>query len=106
MAYDAKIKALVAQMTYAQAKEIAQQLVAEVEATGVPFNAFLSQYPKGQMGLTPDYVKAMPEYRTLLNAFNVATAKWHKFAGPYNQKFKKEIRDDMMARREAKIAAN
>lgn len=94
-------------LTFNQAQEIADRLQAAWSAAGDALNAFVdAQGPRGAMNLTPDHVRVMPEYRKLYNEIELARVQAQRFGALYTRKFKKEIRDSVMARREAKIKAN
>ena len=47
--------------------------------------------PRGPMGLTPDPVKAMPEYQAAKAAYDAAFAALRDFNGKYVKIFKAEI---------------
>lgn len=51
-------------------------------------------YGKTEMGLTPDFVKAMPEWQQAKNEFDKAFAELRTFNGWYMKTFKKEIAAD------------
>lgn len=93
-------------LTFEQAKATADKLQADWSAAGNALSAFADPFGKGPMGLTPDHVRAMPEWRTLYNAMEQARVRAQHFGTLYQRRFKKEIRDDVMARRAAKIKAN
>lgn len=54
---------------------------------------------KGFMGLTPDHIKATPEWKAARSAFDNAFAKVRYFNGRYVKHFKKEIRAAIEAKR-------
>lgn len=93
-------------LSFEHAKAIADKLQTAWSVAGDALEAFAAPFGKGLMGLTPDHVKAMPEWRRLYNEMELARVQAQRFGTLYNRKFKKEIRDDVMARRAAKIAAN
>jgi hypothetical protein len=92
-------------MTFAQAKSRADELWERSSVMSKALDAFCDQFPKGPMNLTPDHVRAMPEYVMLKAAADSAFASMRAFNGPYVKKFKKEIYADTMARRAAKLKA-
>ena len=48
-------------------------------------------YGKSEMGMTPDHVKAMPEWQQAKKDFDLAFAQLRNFNGWYVKTFKKEI---------------
>lgn len=84
-------------MDYAQAKAAADALDARLDAA----SAALQGFPRGLMGLTPDDVKASPEWRQAKRAYDQAFAALRAFNGPFVKRFKSEIRADRDARRQA-----
>jgi hypothetical protein len=48
-------------------------------------------YGKSEMGMTPDHVKAMPEWQAAKKDFDQAFAQLRNFNGWYVKTFKKEI---------------
>jgi hypothetical protein len=73
------------------------------------YKAFADQFPKGPMNLTPDFVKAMPEYAPLRAACANTEATYKNFASVYNRVYKKEIAADVRARqasRQTKVEKN
>jgi len=50
-----------------------------------------NQYGKSGMGMTPDFVKAMPEWQQAKKEFDKAFAELRNFNGWYVKTFKKEI---------------
>ncbi|QDJ96225.1 hypothetical protein Xoosp13_38 [Xanthomonas phage Xoo-sp13] len=69
-------------------------------------SAELQKFPKGPMGLTPDHVKATPEFKFAKYVFDLAFKKLREFNGEFNRKFKAEIKADRRAlvkAREAKF---
>lgn len=78
-----------------QAKAKFDRLMAAVDAA----SEALQQFPKGAMGLTPDAVKASPEFRAAKARFEDANAAGKKYAGPYNKRWKAEIAAERNARR-------
>jgi hypothetical protein len=91
-------------LTFVQAKMIADRLYDEYGAAGKALADFADPFGKGPMGLTPDFVRAMPEYRPLKNEVDLKFNALRNFNAVYVKKFKKEISADIQARREAKLA--
>jgi hypothetical protein len=73
-------------------KARADELHAAVMSTGAALNAFTSLHPKGPIGLTPDHVRAMPEFVKLKSEYERAAAASRAFNAIYVKKFAKEIR--------------
>lgn len=51
-------------------------------------------YGKSAFGLTPDHVKAMPEWQQAKREFDKAFAELRNFNGWYMKTFKKEIKEE------------
>jgi hypothetical protein len=81
-------------MTYEIAKQIRDQIEAEVTAT----KAALAKYPKGPMNLTTDAIKATPEWQAEKRAVDAAFHKLRAFNSRFVKQFKKEIDTDRRAR--------
>jgi len=80
--------------TYEQAKARADELDAASKAAGAILNAF----PKGAMGMTPDDVKARPDYVAAKAAFERAFAAQRNFNRLYTVAFKQERARDRATR--------
>lgn len=87
-------------MNYEEAKAYKATLEAINNAASDALKAFDS-YGKSSMGMTPDHVKAMPEYQEAKKAFDVSFQRLRNFNGQFTKVFKKEI----AAERKAKLAA-
>jgi len=88
-------------MTFAIAK--AAQAAIEQEASRA--GAVLAAIPgvgTGPMGLTPDAVKASPEYRAAKLAYESAFARLRAFNGSYVKVYASELRAERNARRSSK----
>lgn len=48
-------------------------------AKGRALKAFVESFPRNLMGLTPDYVKAIPEYKRLKAEYDAAFRKLREF---------------------------
>jgi len=62
----------------------------------------LSKYPKGEMGLTPDHVKATPQWQSDKRAFENAMKTLREFNSVMLRKYKKEYRQHMADERAAR----
>ncbi|MES2180679.1 MAG: hypothetical protein V4493_01090 [Pseudomonadota bacterium] len=74
-------------MNYAEAKKIADDLWAASSVSSKAIEAF----PKGPMGLTPDDVRATPEWKAAKALADHDFAKLRAWNGFYVKAFKKEI---------------
>lgn len=81
---------------YAAAKAARAQLDATVHRLG----AVLQAFPKGPMGLTPDAVKATPEYMAAKTDYETAFNQLRDFNARFLKAFPKEIRADRRRPRE------
>lgn len=77
-------------MTYAEAKQMQETLWQRMTSLGENLNTF----PKGPMGLTPDTVKASPEFKLAKRNFNQAFEQLRMFNKFYLKTFKAEIKAD------------
>ncbi len=87
-------KALISSCTFEEAKKLADKLDHESRQA----SAVLQKFPKLANGLTPDHVKATPEYKIARLASDRAFARLRDFNGFYTKKFAKEIREDRRRR--------
>jgi hypothetical protein len=83
------------------ARERAEVLNTAVNVT----SAKLQEFPRGPLGLTPDEVKASPEWKTAYSSFNTAFQALRKFNGPYAKRFADELRHERNTVRAARLAA-
>lgn len=81
--------------TFEAAKAESARLNSEVDRAGAVKNAF----PRGPMGLTPDHVKASPEFRAASAAYNTAFQKLRQFNSSYVKTYAKELRAERIKRR-------
>lgn len=81
-------------MNYAIAKTVKAQLEAAETAAGQSLKSF----PKGPMGMTPDAVKASPEFKKAYAEYAAAFAALRNFNGMFFKTFKKEIAADRKAK--------
>lgn len=65
---------------------------------------FVNQFPKGPMNLTPDVVRAMPEYKVLRAASEKAFQNLRSINGFFTKNFKKEYAAERKAKYEAGCA--
>ena len=77
-------------MSYIIQKQVKQRLENEVEQAGKVLKEF-DKYGKTDIGLAPDFVKAMPEYKKAKADFDNAFQVLQKFNQQFVKQFKKEI---------------
>lgn len=77
---------------FEKAKAKADVLDARYRQACQDIRDFLADKPTGPMGLTPDYVKAMPEFQRLKAAKETAFQDLRYFNAWYTKTFKNEIR--------------
>lgn len=87
-------------MTYAEFK----RTVETYQSIADRYSAILQTFPKGDMGLTPDAVKFSPEFQVAKQAYDRAARAIRDLNGTYAKTFEKEIRADVDARRQARLA--
>lgn len=78
------------QMNYEQAKAYKLTLEALNNADSDALKEF-DNYGKSDMGMTPDFVKAMPEFKAAKLAFDISFNNLRNFNGKFVKAFKKEI---------------
>lgn len=71
----------------------------ELEAAVNAADKTIKGFPRGPMGLTPDHIKAMPEWRAADSAYHSAAKALRNFNGPFIKAFKKQILAARLARR-------
>lgn len=81
--------------TFAEAKAEHDRLDREFHEAGEALRAF----PRGQMGLVPDAVRATPAYRAAKTRSDKAFAALRKFNQTFVRTFAKELRAERRARR-------
>ena len=74
-------------------------LDARLIAASTALRDFLNQFERGPCNLTPDHVKAMPEFKALKSNCAAAFSALRAFNGHYIKTFKKELRAARMQRR-------
>lgn len=89
------------QELYQEAKAVADGLWAKSKATSEALNEFIDSHGRGAMGLTPDSVKALPEYQRL----NAEDAAAMRAMQQFNKTFVKEFAKERRADRENRFAA-
>lgn len=72
---------------------------AMIETAMEPLSDYLKAQPKGPMGLTPDAIKATPEWQQNFKAFHALFAQLRNLNAYGNKHFKSEIRAESIARR-------
>ena len=72
------------------AKQDKTTLENALDAADKALKAF-DKYGKSEMGMTPDFVKEMPEWQQSKKEFDKAFAELRNFNGWYVKTFKKEI---------------
>ena len=80
-------------MNFQEAKAYKAQLENLLDFADKRLKAFDS-YGKSPMGLTPDHVKAMPEWKEAKMAFEIAFQNLRNFNAKYTKAFKKEIQEE------------
>jgi hypothetical protein len=68
-------------------------------------SAKMQDFPRGPLGLTPDDVKASPEWQTAYRNFNTAFQALRNFNGTYTKVFADELRHERNAVRAARLVA-
>ena len=66
-------------------------------------NRALAKYPKGDMGLTPDIIKRMPQWQADKRAFEASMRNLREFNTVMLRKYKREYRQHVKERRAAKL---
>lgn len=85
-------------MLHVEMFESAKLIKAELNAALDSASAALNAYPKGDMGLTPDSVKATKQWKADYKAFNAALSNLRNFNSWFSKYFKLEIRAAYMTR--------
>lgn len=80
-------------MNYEEAKAYKLTLEALNNAANDALKGF-DKYGKSDMGMTPDFVKAMPEFKAAKLAFDISLNNLRNFNGKFNKVFKKEIAEE------------
>jgi hypothetical protein len=77
-------------MTYQEATRIRDTLWAMYRETG----KVMSSYPRLPNGLTPDAIKATPEWRMNKDAFDLATVNLQQFNKTFVKRYARELREE------------
>lgn len=77
-------------MNYEKAKVYLAAIQADVDAA----SKALRSYPKVDLGLTPDHVKASSEWRADRNRYQAAFARLRAMNGFMAKNFKREMREE------------
>ena len=80
-------------MNFQEAKAYKIQLESLLDFADKRLKAFDS-YGKSAMGMTPDHVKAMPEWKEAKVTFDIAFQNLRNFNAKYTKVFKKEIQEE------------
>lgn len=64
----------------------------KLEAAWEAASKALDIFPRNEIGLTPDHVKALPEYRAALSRYNTAFQELRKFNAQFCRQYKREMR--------------
>jgi hypothetical protein len=80
-------------MNYLDAKTYKESLYAKNDKASEELQAF-DKLGKSAMGLTPDHVKAMPEWQAAKHTYDVSFAELRAFNGWFMKTFKKEIKEE------------
>lgn len=88
-------------MSYIIQKQVKQSLENDVKQAEKALKEF-DKYGKGDMGLTPDFVKVMPEYRKAKAEFDNAFQVLQKFNQQFVKQFKKETAKERRERWDGK----
>ena len=91
---------------YQAAKQKAQALRDASQGASRALNEFIDQHGRGPMGLTPDSVKVMPEYKRLDTASAAALRALQDFNKGFVKDFAKERAADRSARFSVQVSSN
>ena len=84
---------------------VAREQAEKLERATAEASAALQEFPRGPLGLTPDDVKASPEWKAAHRNFEVAFQAQRKFNGTYTKTFAEELRHERNVRRAARLVA-
>lgn len=79
--------------------ELLKERKAMLEADMDRASKKLQSYPKGAMGLTPDYIKFSPAYQEDRKWFETAKKAVQSFNQTFLKKYRKEWRDECIKKR-------
>lgn len=71
-----------------------------LEAECETLSRAMQRFPRGSMGLTPDHVKASPEFQQAKRVFDASFRRLRDFNALFLKKFKKEYRAYMSEKRQ------
>jgi hypothetical protein len=94
--YDRSVVSITVPNDYARAKLLRDQLEAETNRTDKALKALSGG---GAMGLTPDHVRATPEWQKAKHEFDAAFAALRAFNTVYVRRFKDELAQERRRRR-------
>lgn len=80
-------------MNYQEAKAYKANLEAINDAASKALQAFDS-LGKSSMGMTPDHIKAIPEYQAAKKAYDISFNNLRNFNGQFMKVFKKEVKEE------------
>lgn len=80
-------------MNYLDAKTYKEALYAKNDKASEALQAF-DKLGKSEMGMTPDHVKAMPEWKAAKRAYDVSFAELRAFNGWFMKTSKKEVKEE------------
>ena len=76
---------------FQEATDTRDAIESALKAASEALEALKDMHPRGSMGLTPDSVKALPEYQILLYKTNHHFQQLRRFNTYYVKTFKKEL---------------
>ncbi len=80
-------------MNFQEAKAYKAQLESLLDFADKRLKSF-DCYGKSSIGMTPDHVKAMPEWQEAKTAFETAFQNLRNFNAKYTKAFRKEIQEE------------
>jgi len=86
-------------MTYEEAKAYGEELMERNKIDSDNLKFFDEIYGRSSMGLTPDHVKALPEWKEAKETFNRSFAELRSFNAWFTKTFKKEYMAERRNRR-------
>jgi hypothetical protein len=87
--------------------EAAKAMQARLDREVARSSEALLHFPKsGPLGLTPDHVKASPEYQAAKSAFDRAFASLRNFNSTFTAEFANELRAERRARRNSRSTSH
>lgn len=104
--YKMQVDEFLATATFEEANARSEALWEESSVASRALGAFVDQFPKGPMNLTPEHVRAMPEYKELRLVSDRLNEQQRIFSAAFVKKFKKQYLSYLDARRAAKVLAN